>query len=336
MFALLRGLLLGLLATLAIPCKGAEISCLSYADKGSTEKALCEAGLIRGEIVEGDYDKFITFYSQSHPHLGTMHLQSPGGDVIEAIKIGRLFRKYFITAWAPFHVSLYSGESDFSLSSAETSCKGEGCVCASSCALIWFGAPKRIGAVGLHRPVIASSRFKDLPPGEAEQAYKPALALMTQYLEEMEVPKALIEAMVATSSSNIHWVTGMEYFRSPSFAEWEDANCGSQDVANNEYYESFNLKMKKQNAELTHQEKLLLSLLNERAKKNFDCLAELERKNRSKIPPPSVVAAQGGTIDKSQSRLVAPTGHLTFAKPENEPAPRARLRFAPVQQGAPQ
>ena len=278
----LRLILFGCLIVPAIPCKAAEISCLSYVDKGSTEKAPCEAGIIRGEIVEGDYDKFVTFYSQSHPHLGTMHLQSPGGDVIEAIKIGRLLRKYFITAFAPFHDSLHSGELNFSLSGAGTSCNGEGCVCASSCALIWFGAPKRIGAVGLHRPVIASSRFKDLPPGEAEQAYKPALALMTQYLEEMEVPKALIEAMVATSSSNIHWVAGMEYLRSPSFAEWEDANCGSQDVANNDYSEAFNLEMKKEKTELTHQEKLLLSLLNERAKKNFDCLAELEMKNRSK------------------------------------------------------
>jgi hypothetical protein len=243
-----------------------------------------------------------------------MHLQSPGGDVIEAIKIGRLFRKYFITAWAPFHGG--SAVSD----ALNSFCKGEGCVCASSCALIYFGAPKRVGDVGLHRPVIASSRFKDSPPGEAEQAYKPALALMTQYLEEMEVPKALIEAMVATSSSNIHWVTGMEYLRSPSFAEWEDANCGSQDVANNEYYEAFNLEMKKEKTELSHQENLLLSLLNEKAKKNFDCLAELERKNRSKIPPPSVVATtQGGAIaDKNQSRLVAPSSEehkpLRFAR----------------------
>jgi len=307
----LRLILFGCSMVLAIPCNGAEISCLSYADKEDAEKAPCEAGIIRGEIVEGDYDKFVTFYSQSHPHLSYMDLQSPGGDVNEAIKIGRLFRKYFITAFAPFH--------DGSVVSAvlNSFCKGEGCVCASSCALIYFGAPKRVGDVGLHRPVVASSRFKDLPPGEAEQAYKPALALMTQYLEEMEVPKALIEAMLATSSSNIHWVTGMEYLRSPSFAEWEDANCGSQDIATNEYSEAFSLEMKKEKTELTHQEKLLLSLLNERAKKNADCLAELELKNRGRIPPPSVVAAQGGTIDKSQSRLVAPSSEehkLRFAR----------------------
>ena len=71
--------------------------------------------------------------------------------------------------------------------------------------------------------------FKGLAPADASTAYRRVLQSIAAYLDEMEVPKSIIESMIATGSSEIRWVNsrddGLE--RPPSIAEWEDASCGS-------------------------------------------------------------------------------------------------------------
>lgn len=76
----------------------------------------------------------------------------------------------------------------------------------------------------MHRPRTEDPRFKAMAPAEASVAYKGILDDISRHLEEMEAPRAAIDAMVATSSSEIRWVDydrdGLE--RSPSIAEWTD------------------------------------------------------------------------------------------------------------------
>lgn len=66
----------------------------------------CSVGYIRGEIEPGDYEKVLGFYRDNHPFLHHFKLQSRGGDVEEAIKIGRLLRSYQVTAEGPAFSSL--------------------------------------------------------------------------------------------------------------------------------------------------------------------------------------------------------------------------------------
>src|SRR5262249_54440625 len=102
--------------------------------------------------------------------------------------------------------------------------------CASACALIWFGGVDRSGQAGLHRPWINDPRFRELSPPEASTAYRQVLAVIETYLNDMEVPKSIIELMVTTSSGDIRWVDSIDnraaLERPPSIAEWEDASCG--------------------------------------------------------------------------------------------------------------
>src|SRR6266581_4769501 len=114
-------------------------------------------------------------------------LISDGGSAYEGIRIGRLLRKYLITTYA-------SG-------SVLTGCGSAGCICASACALIWFGGVQRMGIVGLHRPRLDDPDFANAPPDEATKIYRKILDDITNYLNEMEVPRTAIEAMVAASSS---------------------------------------------------------------------------------------------------------------------------------------
>jgi hypothetical protein len=192
----------------------AEISCLD---------PLCERYLLRGEIAKGDYEKVVK--SLIYPWTYMFNLVSPGGHVDEALKIGRLFRKYLIAVDAP-----YRRQSDGSLQFREI-CRGQNCTCVSACALIWFGGVDRGGTVGLHRPYINDPRFSGLSPLDASREYRRMLKNVTVYLNEMEVPRSIIESIVSTSSGDIRWVDmfdeGLD--RPPSIAEWVDASCGRGD-----------------------------------------------------------------------------------------------------------
>src|SRR5437667_432258 len=59
---------------------------------------LCN-GLLSGEISKGDYEKVVTFLDGRRPKM--FALNSIGGDVDEALKIGHLFRKFLILTLVP-------------------------------------------------------------------------------------------------------------------------------------------------------------------------------------------------------------------------------------------
>jgi hypothetical protein len=243
-------------------------------------KSTCADGLISGPIKRGDYEKVLALYRQNHPFLAAFTLSSPGGDVGEAIKIGRLFRKYLITAYAPRRLS-FSGAEIFSLPGGGTECDSGRCLCASACALIWFGAVDRNGSVGLHRPRTDDPSFKALAPTEAADAYRRVLNSIRQYLDEMEVPKPMIEAMIATGSADIRWANSDdELDRPPSLAEWEDATCGGFSVKDR----SFLLHDKGSN--LAPKERDLRDQLQNRRSQWRRCQVELLSSHRDKLPPP--------------------------------------------------
>src|SRR5262249_8120296 len=128
---------------------------------------MCKRGFIRGQIQKGDYEKVRALYGTSFRTMTILYLLSPGGDAEEAMRIGRLLRKYLTSAWAPARFSTGEGY----LPGQTFQCRGTECVCASACALIWFGAVDRFGVVGLHRPRIDDPKFKSLPPADAAKMY---------------------------------------------------------------------------------------------------------------------------------------------------------------------
>jgi hypothetical protein len=161
----------------------------------------------------GDYETLLKFLRANWPAVSEVELISDGGSAYEAIRIGRLLRKYLITTYVSGLASLR--------------CASTGCICASACALIWFGGVQRMGTVGLHRPRFDDPDFANLPPEDATKLYRRSLKEIEGYLEEMEAPQPIIEDMIATSSSDIHWVNSIadQLSRPPSYAEWEDASC---------------------------------------------------------------------------------------------------------------
>lgn len=162
-------------------------------------------------------------------------------------------------------------------------CDSGRCICASACALIWFGAVGRYGSVGLHRPRTDDPYFKALDPTAAADAYRRALNSIRQYLDEMEEPKPMIEAMVSTGSADIKWVNADDDLdRPPSLAEWEDANCGGFSVENQK--SESDLYGRRSN--LTQKEHDLLHKLDNRRSQWEQCKDELLASHRDSLPPP--------------------------------------------------
>jgi hypothetical protein len=239
------------------------------------------AGFMRGTISKGDYEKVRDLYAKNHPLMYHFYLLSPGGDVDEAIKIWRFFRKYFIGVTSPIRWP----EGGFYLPIAESvKCEDQSCACASACALVWFGAPQRFGAAGLHRPRTEDPAFRALPPGQAVTLYRHKLDDVVRYLDEMEVPKPIIDAMTTTSSADIRWVDankqGLE--QAPSFGEWVDASCGRISTEEQEARSKLDARKSKLGAD----EKLLLKILTEKQTNHTICERNLLFSNRERLSRP--------------------------------------------------
>jgi hypothetical protein len=247
----------------------------------------CHAGFLNGTIVKGDYDKVRRFFAQQKNYMNVFYLVSTGGDVDEAMSIGRLFRKFLIHTWAPddflgrFHLGNFG-----SIQPPLDRCEGAQCVCASACALIWFGGVDRTGRVGLHRPRIGDPAFKNLPPAEAAKVYRKALEDIARYLDEMEAPRPMIDAMVATDSSNIWWVDadGDHLEQPPTYAEWVEAACGH--FSKQEENTLQNLLHKQSSGNLTSNDALLLKLLSDKEVTHRSCTMSLRFSHVEQFPPP--------------------------------------------------
>ena len=290
-----------ILVGIGAPAHAAEVSCdATYGQPTPEEMAkrerpsgarptpgTCEVGLIRGTIIKGDYEKVLIFYRRNHPFLPLLQLISSGGDVEDAIKIGRLLRKYLVNAGAPLRLPdgrPYLPSLDPSQGAGNTPrslCERSECICASACALIWFGGVDRFGRVGLHRPRTDDPAFKALAPVEASAVYRRMLADITRYLEEMEVPKQLIESMVATGSADIRWADSEKGLqRSPSIAEWKDASCGSFTEQESNTLSDLESRNRSQ------QDELLYKLLDEKLSKKKACERHLIFSHRERLAPP--------------------------------------------------
>ena len=298
----MSGIVRALLSAIAIalcltgapaPVQAAEIECTrwvkledgdryppdAYLDalsKGAPPKPTCQWARLTGFIEPGDFEKVRSFLAQHYLWLRSINLRSPGGHASEAIKIGNLFRRYLVTVHAPDRYVYPSGK--VRQTNTTDPCDGPTCICASSCALIWFGAVQRTGTVGIHRPRKADPEFATLPPDEAALVYKRILNIVSKYLEDMEAPPSVIENMRETSSADILWINGRErnLMHPPSFGEWVDASCGS--FSKEDEHDLFSWRTR-----VTQDERRKLTT---KFTKRIWCQRRLVEEQLRKLPPP--------------------------------------------------
>jgi hypothetical protein len=154
------------------------------ADVSMTERSF----RISGEIVAGDYQKFLKLANQK---IGArVILSSPGGDLNEAVKIAELVSRLNINTEVP---------------------KGE--ICASACFFIWINGERRVArkinsnsdkvSLGLHRPYLSNPTVERNSTENQINVQRRTIA----YLEGKLIPRRLIDIMMARPSNDIYWMT---------------------------------------------------------------------------------------------------------------------------------
>lgn len=221
---------------------------------------------IEGVIEAGDFESLKTTAQKllvSEPYSLTIYLDSSGGDVQEAIKMGSLAREllaktmvightYFApnspegkehlenlsdTTYRDFFGHYLAVERGNKVSTPTVKCY-------SACVLLFWGGVKKdvkdnswldntgvdIPVMGLHRAFYEKEYFKTLSPSEAYQKFEGLKDAVRLYLHRMGAPNELVERMLKTSSSNLELVTQHEFSNwfardEPFYNEWLEARC---------------------------------------------------------------------------------------------------------------
>lgn len=154
---------------------------------------------IVGPISSGDYEKFLNAVLTGGAQANEINLASPGGDVLEAMKIGRLIRELKYTTRAPEGTAL-----DSYCPYSETSTY---CTCESACVLIYLGGVERAGILlGIHRPYVPHDLLNLLSFDQAISSADYLDRMMDDYLTTMGAPTNLLEEMLHTPSDTIKYL----------------------------------------------------------------------------------------------------------------------------------
>ena len=144
--------------------------------------------------------------------IPSITLNSPGGDLIEAMKIGHLIRKLFIETHIRRETFTNSGQPSS---------------CSSACFFIFvsgiqrqvdfsfFGNSKTeytVNKLGLHRPYFDKSYYsKDF--GSYKTQYEKLAKITRNYLLEMGVNKVVVDKMFSIPSKSVYWLQKEDFDR---------------------------------------------------------------------------------------------------------------------------
>jgi hypothetical protein len=198
----------------------AQITCVHR----PAEMNKCEAILIQGDIVRGDLQRLeavldpYTDLAQAAPRpqrstLDThvVYLHSRGGDVLEAMAMGRLIRQLHLQTEAPSrwgpnlsNGSLQMVEGGIGPNGFREACRGPDCVCASACFLVWAGGIRRTGDnLLVHRPRASAEMVRELGVNDTRSALVEIRRRVQGYLQEMEIPASVITAVLETDPGTL-------------------------------------------------------------------------------------------------------------------------------------
>jgi len=181
-----------------------------------------------GKIEPGDYERFVAAIRRRGANPFVLEVRSGGGDVNEAIRIGRLVRELAVSVHAPI-AYMPNPEAPSCHLDDQAVGKHVDCICASACTLIWFGGVMRIGAqIYIHS--IANEGFGSMSPAEAGRAYRQAMESVKSFLNEMGIDPKYADMMTRTGSTEIRKVRAQDDYNlfswDPAFREWLFTKCG--------------------------------------------------------------------------------------------------------------
>lgn len=203
--------------------------------------------IIEGKIEAGDYDKLRSIYGErgqsefslSMSEVKVLSLASPGGDLAEAMKIGRLVRALKLTTGVPSrnpflsHLDMGFGvPPEHKLQNPRANY-----MCASACFFIFVAGIKRMTddgsdepILGIHKPYLSDSDLRMLSGDQAIASANRVRTIVENYLKEMGVPAKYADMMFAVPKDEVRWIGSADFKRDlegviPELKDWLAARC---------------------------------------------------------------------------------------------------------------
>jgi hypothetical protein len=253
----------------SLPVKAAEIRAM-----GDTYEAVFE-----GKIEIGDFEKLRSFV---FGHITQqIYLASPGGDLAEAMKIGRLVRSLNMETIVPgaypsqlnrMHSFLHDLKANY--------------MCTSACFFVYVAGIERFvdsplgkAFLGIHRPYLSESDLQSATSDEAIASMTYTKSMVENYLKEMGVPTKYSDEMFSISKNDIRWISDDEIQADfngfiPELRDWVDARCDKFSDIEKNIWEQF-LRGK---IELTPAAKAMAETLIEKYRQQGQCESKLQSK----------------------------------------------------------
>lgn len=171
--------------------------------------------VLEGRIEAGDFERILQFIEGDH-HFAHLYLASPGGNLIEAIRIGSLLRQLRVSTTIPSKpltrqswlatVTLH----DLKVDRADYQCAG-------ACFFIFVAGIYRAheGAqpaiLGIHEPSVSAAPSVKANPQQLAAAAKRGEAFTGAYLKAMGVPSQYLIDMYSTPPNYVRWIRNDEF-----------------------------------------------------------------------------------------------------------------------------
>ena len=201
--------------------------------------------VLEGIIEKGDYEKLKAIYQDrliefdlDLGYFTQLSLASPGGDLAEAMKIGRFVRALKLQTIIPAK-SEFASPSHFG-KFGEHNVNKKNYLCASACIFIFAAGIKRETDDGLsnpllavHRPYLSANELKAITGEQAISSENQIRATVENYIKEMNVPAKYVGLMLSIPKDEARWVTEAEFHADfdgaiPELRDWLSAKCDSR------------------------------------------------------------------------------------------------------------
>jgi hypothetical protein len=237
--------------------------------------------VLEGRIEPGDFDKLRTIIFNGEGAL-EIYLASPGGDLAEAMKIGRLVRELKLRTVAPDNLG---GELREKLAARHALKDSKAnYMCASACFFVFVAGIHRQSdfvheaILGIHKPYLSKDALRALSSDKAIAVADQTRAIVDSYLREMSVPAKYADQMFSVPKDEIRWIGHGEFETDfagfvPELRDWVDARCDSRSGAEKRNWEVLKNKTR---AEQSADERATSDALMKKYEEQTNCEIELQ------------------------------------------------------------
>jgi hypothetical protein len=243
--------------------------------------------VLEGKIEAGDSDKLKNFirHGDFFPPL-RLFLYSPGGNMAEAMKLGRLVRSLKVETVVPVELSIENRKRLAAPDKRNLKDPEPNFMCASACFFVFVGGTYRgtddfgfLPILGIHRPYLSDNELKGLGSAQAIAAARQARTTVETYLKEMGVPAKYVDQMFSVGKDEVRRISEGEFNADfngfiSELKDWVDARCDKRTDAEKKIWESLKSKIY---AQQTTAEKSMTDILEKKYKEQLDCENKIKR-----------------------------------------------------------